>query len=68
MKMQRKPRRKAYWPIPVDASMPAGKTSQAELPGVNALGANRRGLTNDDGYLGRAQSPIVTETSKEMNL
>lgn len=48
--------------------MPAGKTSQAELPGVNALGANRRGLANVDGYLGRAQSPIVTETSKEMNL
>lgn len=48
--------------------MPAGKTSQGELPGVNALGANHRGLTNEDDYLGRAQSLIVTETSKEINL
>lgn len=48
--------------------MPAGKTSQGELLGVNAPGANHRGLTNDDDYLGRAHSLIVTETSKRINL
>lgn len=63
MKMQRKPKKKAYWLILVDASMPAGKTSRGELPGVNALGANNRGLPNYD-YLGRAQSLMVTKTRK----
>jgi hypothetical protein len=36
MKTPRRLKRKAYWPILVDGSMPAGKTSQVELLGANA--------------------------------
>jgi hypothetical protein len=38
--MPRKPKKKGYWPIPGDDSMPVGKILQVELPEVGDPRAN----------------------------
>jgi hypothetical protein len=50
MKTLRRLKRKAYWPILADVSMPAGKISQVELLGANSRTANLPKISiNQDG-------------------